>query len=152
MTSLIQWAIKRTFPSFNERTTGFEDILFAISNPDKYALINTLPSSSQHVLIKGTLTAGEEEVFVNEYLHKYIEKPKTIIIYGMNCCDQSVHEKRAQLISLGISDVFVYIGGLFEWLLLQDIYGETEFPTTAKIADLLAYRPKRRGTEGPPFP
>jgi hypothetical protein len=36
--------------------------------------------------------------------------------------------------------LYVYIGGLFEWLLLQDIYGDEEFPTTAKIIDILKYK------------
>jgi len=37
----------------------------------------------------------------------------------------------------------MYTGGLFEWLLLQDIYGKTEFPTTTNIIDLLKYKPMR---------
>jgi hypothetical protein len=36
--------------------------------------------------------------------------------------------------------VFVYTGGLFEWLLLQDIYGKDEFPTTSDELDILKYR------------
>ena len=36
----------------------------------------------------------------------------------------------------------IYIGGLFEWLLLQDIYGDDEFPTTTKIIDILKYKGK----------
>jgi hypothetical protein len=31
---------------------------------------------------------------------------------------------------------------MFEWALLQDIYGVTEFPTTGGIVDLLVYRPR----------
>jgi len=123
---------------------GFDDVLHAIKTPDKYVLVNTLPLTNQSVLIKGTLAASEEEAFFDEYLNKYVEKTKTVILYGMNSCDPTVHEKRTQLLSLGISDIMIYSGGLFEWLLLQDIYGQNEFPTTSKVVDLLAYRPRRK--------
>ena len=33
------------------------------------------------------------------------------------------------------------MGGLFEWLLLQDMYGSDEFPTTNKELDVLKYKP-----------
>jgi hypothetical protein len=46
--------------------------------------------------------------------------------------------------SLGINDVYVYSGGMFEWVLLQDIYGVSEFPTTAVVKDLLVYRPLQK--------
>ena len=141
MSSFLQWAISKTTPS--EKRIGFEDVLYAIRNPECYVIVNTLHSSNQNVLIQGSLLASEEEAFFNEYLTKYVERPKTIVLYGMNSCDNTVSEKRIQLLSLGISEVRVYSGGLFEWLLLQDIYGMNEFPTTAKVADLLAYRPRR---------
>ena len=32
---------------------------------------------------------------------------------------------------------------LFEWILLQDIYGESLFPTTSKQHDILKYRPPK---------
>jgi len=32
---------------------------------------------------------------------------------------------------------------LFEWLLLQDIYGYDEFPTTIKVLDILKYKPSK---------
>jgi hypothetical protein len=42
---------------------------------------------------------------------------------------------------LGFENVYIYRGGMFEWLLLQDIYGFDEFQTTSKITDLLKYKP-----------
>jgi hypothetical protein len=99
-------------------------------------------SASEQVLIKETLTAQEEETFINEYLSKYVETQKTIILYGRNSCDHSPQKKQTQLLSLGISDVYIYSGGIFEWLLLQDIYGASEFPTTNLVTDLLSYRPR----------
>jgi hypothetical protein len=142
MTSLIQWAFQQAMPSVGNKAIGFDDVAHSIKHPEKYVLIHTLPALEQAVLIKGTLSASEEESFVNEYLSKYVERPKTIVIYGRNCCDETPKQKLAQLLSLGIGDAFIYVGGLFEWLLLQDIYGEAEFATTGKTLDLLAHRPR----------
>jgi hypothetical protein len=41
----------------------------------------------------------------------------------------------------GFPEVYVYSGGLFEWMLLQDIYGQDEFPTTKKVLDILKWKP-----------
>jgi len=49
-------------------------------------------------------------------------------------------KKYRQLVDLGFSNVYIYTGGLFEWLLLQDIYGSTEFPTTTKELDILKFK------------
>ena len=67
---------------------------------------------------------------------------KRIIIYGKNCNDETVNQRWQQLINLGFHNVFVYFGGMFEWLMLQDIYGKDLFPTTQKELDLLKYRGK----------
>ena len=48
--------------------------------------------------------------------------------------------KYKQLLSLGFTNVSIYIGGMFEWLLLQEIYGEAPFPTTCHELDLLKYK------------
>ena len=56
--------------------------------------------------------------------------------------DNSTIKKHEQLLSLGLKNVYIYAGGLFEWLLLQDIYGYDEFPTTSKTIELLKYRGK----------
>jgi hypothetical protein len=107
---------------------------------DKLLLINTLAYSKQDCLIKNTITASQEEEILNSYLKK--NKAIIILIYGENCTDNKVIEKYNQLYKLGFTNLYVYIGGLFEWLLLQDIYGEDEFPTTSKIYDLLNYKGK----------
>ena len=140
MSSLLQWAFQTAIPSLNGSAIGFDDMLKCLRTPAKYAIIHTM-SASEQVLISGTLTAAQEEIFINDYLSKYADPQKTIILYGRNGCDDTPRQKRAQLLSLGIKDVYVYTGGLFEWTLLQDIYGTSEFPTTANVTDLLAYRP-----------
>ena len=64
-----------------------------------------------------------------------------IIIYGKNVNDISIYKKYTQLVELGFENVYVYPGGMFEWLLLQDIYGDDLFKTTAKELDILKYKP-----------
>ena len=118
---------------------GFEDMIDIVARPDQYVLINTLGVYDQDCLIRGTLSAGQEESVVNEMLNRY-SSTKTMVIYGRHSADDSVDKKYAQLATLGIVNVLVYSGGLFEWLLLQDVYGEKEFPTTTKSPDLLRYR------------
>jgi len=143
MSSLLQWAFQNMIPSFGDNSIGFDDVLHGIQNPAKYAIIHTMPNTEQ-LLIRGTLSVSEEEMFINEYLSKYVENQKTIILYGKNSCDDSPRKKRAQLLSLGISDVYIYPGGIFEWILLQDIYGASEFPTTVPVTDIILHRPLAR--------
>ncbi|GAG01062.1 unnamed protein product, partial [marine sediment metagenome] len=56
------------------------------------------------------------------------------------CNDEKIYKKYTQLINLGFTNIFLYTGGLFEWLCLQDIYGEDSFPTTSKELDILKYK------------
>ena len=119
------------------RKIGFEDIQYVIKHKKKhYILINTLSITEQTCLIPGTVAPEEEESIINRYLNKQI----SIIIYGKNANDESIFKKYEQLITLGFNTVFVYTGGIFEWLLLQDIYGKDEFPTTSDELDILKYR------------
>jgi hypothetical protein len=105
---------------------------------EKILLINTLDYSKQDCLIKNSIHASREEEILNNCLKN--TRLIKIIIYGENCTDNRVITKYNQLYKLGFANLYVYIGGLFEWLLLQDIYGDEEFPTTAKIIDILKYK------------
>jgi rhodanese-related sulfurtransferase len=118
---------------------GFEDIQTVIKNPEQYLLINTLPPLEQSCLIINTVAIQNEEDLINKHLqsNKYIK----IIVYGRNCTDESVVKKQQQLSTLGFTNVYIYSGGIFEWLMLQDIYGAKEFPTTSKQLDFLKYKP-----------
>ena len=118
---------------------NFEDMQTVIKNPEVYLTINTLSSTEQTCLIVNTTIAEEEEVIINKYLKE--NKNIRIILYGKNCNDESIQKKYQQLLSLGFYNIFVYLGGMFEWLLLQDIYGKELFPTTKKELDLLKYKP-----------
>ena len=116
---------------------GFEDMKYVIKNKKKnYVMINTLTITEQGCLIPGTVSIQDEEAFINRHLNKNI----SIIIYGKNANDDSIFKKYEQLLKLGFNSVFVYTGGIFEWLLLQDIYGKDEFPTTSEELDILKYR------------
>ena len=122
------------------RKIGFEDVKYALDYPTLYLIINTLSISEQDCLIKNTLPCGLEETTLNEMMSQYSTNNKILIVYGKNSCDQSVEKKCKQLAGLGFTEVYLYSGGLFEWLLLQDIYGFNDFPTTRKELDVLKYR------------
>ena len=115
---------------------NFEDIQTSIK--DKNAiLISTLNSKSQNCLIKGTILFNNEEKVINSILNNLTIK---IIIYDKNCNEQKPYDKYKQLISLGFRNIYINSGGLFEWLLLQDIYGYDNFPTTNKEIDILQFK------------
>ena len=120
---------------------NFEDMQTAIKNPEIYLIINTLPSAEQQCLIVNTVSVNDEEIIINKFLKE--NKNIIIIVYGKNCNDDSTNKKYQQLLSLGFYNIFVYTGGLFEWLLLQDIYGKELCPTTKKELDILKYKPNQ---------
>lgn len=132
-------------PSFCK--IGFEDVKHAIKNPTNHILINTLSLNFQDNIIQGTIPAMMEESVINKIIDDCETRRIKIIVYGRNAVDESAEKKATQLLSLGFMEVFLYNGGMFEWLLLQEIYGCSEFPTTyvagkGKPVDLLKYRPE----------
>jgi hypothetical protein len=129
-----------SFLQKNTNKVNFESIKQAISHPSDYYLINTLVTTEQDCLIQNTLSSDREESAINELINNYDFYSKKIIVYGKNACDESAEKKAKQLMGLGFQEVSVYCGGLFEWLLLQDIYGSGEFPTTKRVLDILKYR------------
>ena len=78
-------------------------------------------------------------MIINKNLNNLAMK---IIVYDKNSSQDHLYKKYHQLINLGFYEVYVYPGGLFEWLLLQDIYGKDLFQTTTEILDILRYKPK----------
>ena len=116
---------------------NFEDMQYAIGNKE-HIIINTLQEKDQACLIAGTLDMKNEEEILNTYLKS--NRNVNISIYGMNSQDLTIHKKYEQLLALGFSNVFIYNGGLFEWLLLQDIYGKENFMTTKPERDILKHK------------
>jgi rhodanese-related sulfurtransferase len=123
------------------RRVGFDDVLLAVRQPETYLLINTLPVQEQSCLIRSTIPIAEEEALMNSIIASYQQSNKTVIIYGKNNADTSVDRKYQQLTSLGFRQVYVYAGGMLEWMLLQDAFGKDEFPTTSVLLDLLRFQP-----------
>jgi hypothetical protein len=115
---------------------NFDDVRNSIN--DKHVIISTLPENLQTCLIMGTVAVENEVKILNDLLRNH--KDKTIVIYGKNNNDESIITKYKQLTGLGYINIYVYIGGLFEWLLLQEVYGEENFPTTSLELDILKYK------------
>jgi rhodanese-related sulfurtransferase len=119
---------------------NFEKIqhIITTNNSENWFIINTLNENEQQCLLPYTVNIKEEESKINEFINN--NKKINIIIYGRNSNDNKLYLKYNQLQKLGFNNLYIYSGGLFEWLLLQDIYGFDEFPTTTKILDILKYK------------
>ena len=122
------------------RKVNFEDVQYGIKNKHKCILINTLSSNEQGCLIKNTIPIESEEKLINKYLSEKIDV--NIIVYDKNANAPNLMKKYNQLINLGFSNVYIYPGGLFEWLLLQDVYGKDSFPTNIIEIDILKFKGK----------
>jgi len=122
------------------KKVNFEYIQSELNNNDSF-IINTLPIEKQDCLITGTLTPHREIEILNHYLKK--NSNIKLIVYAENSSDESLSTKCHQLLKLGYTNILVYPGGLFEWLLLQDIYGDELFPTTSACRDHLKYKGRK---------
>jgi hypothetical protein len=132
---------------------NYEDLQYACKNAfinetnnngKKYAIINTMDKNRQSCLIQNTVGIQDEEEIINGILKNKYSNDITVIVYGANSNDETIHSKYEQLVKLGIKNVFIYTGGMFEWLLLQDIYGRDLFPTTSRELDILKYKPRKQ--------
>lgn len=121
----------------SSKKINFEDMQYAINDNDSI-IINTLKPELQNCLIYKTIPIHQEVDILNKLLND--NNGKRIIIYGLNATDDTIISKYNQLSSLGFYNVYVYPGGIFEWLLLQDIYGNESFKTTNKELDILKYK------------
>lgn len=121
---------------------NFEDIQFVLKNKESFILINTLLEAEQECLISGTISINKEIELINHCI-KNGKKHIKLIIYGKNSNDEKIYEKYNQLSSLGFYNIYIYPGGLFEWLLLQDVYGSADFPTTKKELNILKFKPNK---------
>ena len=117
---------------------NFEDMKHIQKNENSI-IINTMEPHNQDCLIEGTISIKNEENILNNLITKGNVEEK-IVIYGENSCDNKLIKKYNQLIKLGFINVYIYMGGLFEWLLLQDIYGNDYFKTTTVENDFLKYK------------
>jgi hypothetical protein len=107
-------------------------------NSDNVVLINTLALNEQECLIKNTIHANKEAELINGLLKTNYNKE--IIIYGKNHRDVKIITKYNQLKKLGFKNVHIYFGGMFEWLLLKEVYGDINFQIDGKMGDILKYK------------
>lgn len=119
----------------NYKYATYEDI-----QKNNHIIINTLPLNEQSCLIKGTVRAEDEERIINAMLERGGQKQK-IIVYGKHYMDETVYKKYDQFIELGFQ-VRIYVSGMFEWMLLQEVYGNEHFPTTSRELDILKFKPQ----------
>jgi len=117
---------------------NYEDVTYIIKQRN-FLLINTLHVNNQQCLIKNTINIADEVGIINDNMNNL---SINIVIYGDNCNCENIYKKYSQLLGLGFHNAYVYTGGLFEWLCLQDIYGNDLFPTTSRELDILKYKPK----------
>ena len=122
----------------NIQKVHFEDLQNSINYNNEVILINTLKSIHQSCLIYNTIQIDSEEDIINELLKK--NKNKKIIIYGKNYNDITVYKKYNQLKQLGFTNIFIYPGGIFEWLCLQDIFGTELFKTKGQELNILKFK------------
>lgn len=116
--------------SMTKHIIGYEDI-----KTDKYVLITTLEANE--CLIRNTLLPNEEIDYINSCISN--NRQEHIIIYGKNYLDETIYKQYEKLNSLGFDNVYIYPGGIFEWLLLQDVYGNELFATSTNESDILKY-------------
>jgi hypothetical protein len=124
--------------SRNIMKANHEDLSDSHTHADAPCIISTLGVHEQDVLIENTVACTEEIAKVDFA----IKSGRSIVIYGKNSNDDSIYRKYEQIVALGHKNVYVYPGGLFEWLLLQDVFGEDAFRTTKKTLDILSYKPR----------
>jgi hypothetical protein len=101
-------------------------------------LINTMSASRQECLIKNTLKINVETEQINKLLKT--NKKQEIVVYGVHHTDISVIHKYNQLKKLGFKSVYIYYGGMYEWLLLQEVFGSNNFQTDGFIKDIVEYK------------
>jgi hypothetical protein len=91
-------------------------------------LIHTFKPEEQHCLIRGSLTAAKEMAMVQELMSDSTTRDVMMVVYGRNYMDPKPYQQADHLRQLGFRRVYVYAGGLFEWLMLHDLYGAEAFP------------------------
>lgn len=117
----------------NIKYIGFD----TIQNINSTSLIITVMDNSINCFIPNTILPKEEEVIINNIIDNKKQNNYTIILYGKNCKDMdAIKKKILQFKEFGFLNIYVYAGGLFEWLLLREVFGEMQFPITGHLSKL----------------
>jgi len=84
--------------------------------------------------INHTTLPIQEETIINNIINSYNQSKYTIFIYGRNGKDYSkIQKKIIALNELGFTKFSIYTGGLLEWLLLREVFGECQFGLIGNI-------------------
>ncbi len=110
---------------------NFDDMKIAVERG--YIICHIMDEIDGTILIKNTLSVKDEIKKINDLI-KQSKFDETIVLYGRNYTDLELIVQRFQhLISFGFTRVFIYVGGLYEWILMQNLYGDKLFPTNVIV-------------------
>ena len=90
-------------------------------NSNNYVLVSTLADDRQHCLIPGTLPSHDEVARITAIIKEKRQRDMIVHIYGENYADNKIMIQYKKLVSIGFKNVYIYPGGMFEWLCLQEI-------------------------------
>lgn len=110
---------------------NFDDMKLAVDRG--YIICHIMDETDETILIKNTLSVKDEIKKINDLI-KQSKFDETIVLYGRNYTDlEKIVQRFQHLISFGFTRVFIYVGGLYEWVLMQNLYGDKLFPTNNSI-------------------
>ncbi len=120
--------------TYKNTILNFDDMKQAIYRG--YTICHIMEEADEGTIIKNTLSVKDEIKKINDFLQND-QLDGMIVLYGRNYTDiDKLAQRQKQLNSLGFMRVFIYVGGLYEWVLLQNVYGDKLFPTN-RIFDIL---------------
>lgn len=117
---------------------NFEAVPTASADGLLLTTLGSSPGADPECAIAGTVPECQEAGRIKDVLSSSPDIP--IVIYGSNSVDVAPFEKWRNLTQRGFTNVTVYTGGLFEWLLLREVYGAEVFPVTNPQNDLLRFK------------
>lgn len=101
----------------------------AITNPSSPLLLLAAPSTDMTPWrIRGTASAADEERRINRLIETKNDDTQKmqIVYYGLNSTDQAPEAQARKLLQHGLG-ASVFRGGLFEWGLLRDVFGDATY-------------------------
>ena len=120
---------------------SYESIQEIVSKESQTLLVCTLNKQNEQYAITRTISIENEEKYINDMITKK-QHNVVIVVYGENMYDETVVRKYNQLKKIGFKNCYIYFGGLFEWFLLQDVYGSEIFPTmNTPVNGCLLFKP-----------
>lgn len=101
----------------------------AITNPCAPLLLLAAPSTDLTPWrIRGTVSAADEEQRINRLIDTKNDDTQKmeIVYYGLNSTDLAPETQARKLLHYGLG-ASVFRGGLFEWGLLREIFGDATY-------------------------